>query len=150
MSGSCFLFGHKDAPDSILCSIECAVEQAIARNITTFYVGYHGNFDHLAAAALRNVKQHHNKITLILLLAYHPSEVPISIPFDFDETFYPPLENVPRRYALIRANQYMIKRVDHIICYVNHIGNTRQLLNLAMNRQKTAALTIMNLADQPL
>ncbi len=147
MSKSCFLFGHSDSPHSILPFIERAAEIEITNGTKIFYVGYHGNFDHLAAAALRKMKQKYPKIILILLLAYHPSILPIDIPPDFDETFYPPLETVPPRYALVRSNQYMIKTVNSIICYAAHIGNARSLLNQALKRQKTSEITITNLAD---
>ena len=35
-----------------------------------------------------------------------------------DAIFYPPgMETVPRRVAVVRANEYMAKRCDLLICY---------------------------------
>ena len=47
-----------------------------------------------------------------MLIPYHPAERPVETPPGFDGTFYPPgIESVPRRYAIVRANRYM---VDHV------------------------------------
>lgn len=148
MQKSCFLFGHADTPQSILPVLEHAIEIEVSKGISTFYVGYHGNFDHLAASALRSVKQSHSEITILLLLAYHPSKKAIEAPPGFDGTFYPPIETVPYRYALIRANQHIIKAVDCIICYVRHLGNAKNLLALAEKQKKTSGLRVKNLATE--
>ncbi|MBQ9994334.1 MAG: hypothetical protein IJP17_06450, partial [Clostridia bacterium] len=56
MEKNCFLFGHADTPQFILPILEQAIEQATQNGITSFYVGYHGNFDRLATTALRKIK----------------------------------------------------------------------------------------------
>lgn len=45
MLRSCFLFGHADAPQSILPILEQAIEHEISEGVSVFYVGYHGSFD---------------------------------------------------------------------------------------------------------
>lgn len=145
MRKSCFLFGHADAPQSILPILEQAIENEIDNGISVFFVGYHGNFDRMAASALRSVKHRHAEISLMLVLAYHPAEQAIEAPKGFDGTYYPPLEGIPRRYAIVRANQHMVKTSDSLICYVRHHGNTRNLLDLAVRQKR--ALQINNLAD---
>lgn len=143
MGKSCFLFGHGDAPQSLLPILAEAIEHEVEEGTMDFFVGYHGNFDHLAAAALRQVKQRHRNITATLVLAYHPAEQHIEPPAGFDGTFYSPIENTPRRYAIVKANQYMVQSSDRIICYVKHYGNTRQLLNYAIQHKEQS---IKNLA----
>ena len=141
---SCFLFGHADAPQSILPDLIEAIENEVSKGTTVFYVGYHGNFDRMAATALRDIKKKHSEVTAVLVLSYHPSEQPIEAPYGFDGTFYPPLENTPRRYAIVRANQYMITVSSSLICYVRHFGNSRKLLEYA-ERQKD--ISIVNLSN---
>lgn len=144
---SCFLFGHSDCPQDILLQIIAAVErQYTQQGIRQFYVGNRGNFDRLAITALRQFKKQHPEVELYLLLAYHPGELKELLPEDFDGSFYPPIENVPRPYRIIRANQYMVDTVDTAICYVNHIGNTRELLNHIYRRKKIAGELIDNIA----
>lgn len=135
MGRMCFMFGHADAPQYILPDLVEAIESQVAKGVTEFFVGYHGSFDRMAATALRTIKQRHTEVTATLILSYHPAEQPIEAPYGFDGTFYPPLENTPRRYAIVRANQYMVNTSDSIICYVCHHGNTRNLLEYATKRK---------------
>lgn len=148
MDSSCFLFGHSDCPDSVMPILEQAVERFYTYfQVRYFYVGNRGRFDSLAAAAVKRAKQRHNDISLLLLLAYHPGERAVNLTEGFDNSYYPPLENVPRQYAIVRANKYMVDTADSIICYVNHIGNTRNLLEYARRRQKEERIAIENLAE---
>lgn len=145
---SCFMFGHGDCPDNVMPLIEAAIEHHYAKHgITLFYVGNRGRFDGLAATAVKRAKQRHPDIQLYLLLAYHPGERAVNLTDGFDNSYYPPLEKVPRRYAIVRANKYMIDTADSIICYVKHIGNTRNLLAYAQRRQQKEMFIIENVAD---
>lgn len=134
---SCFMFGHADCPDSMLPRIEQAIEHFYSRyGVTDFYIGNRGRFDSLAATAVKRVKQQHKDIRLYLLLAYHPGEKPVDPRDGFDGSYYPPLENVPCPYAIVKGNQYMVDHSDYLICYVKHIGNTRNLLEYAQKRKE--------------
>ena len=145
---SCFMFGHGDAPESIMPRILAAIEAQYRDNgVTAFYVGNRGSFDRMASAAVKQVKQRFPEISLILVLAYHPGERAVDLSEGFDGSYYPPLENVPKRYAIVRANQHMIDTAASVICYVNHVGNTRKLLEYAMRRQRTEAIAIENIGE---
>ncbi|MBO5867285.1 MAG: hypothetical protein J6Q54_00060 [Oscillospiraceae bacterium] len=135
----CFLFGHATCPDDILPKLAFAIQQCYAEGIRDFYVGHRGNFDRLAALAIKAVKQEHPDVRLYLLLAYHPGEQAVPLTSGFDGSYYPPLTNVPRAYAIIRANQYMAEQADALICYANHPGNARNLLEYARRRKKSEA-----------
>lgn len=143
---SCFMFGHADCPDNMLPKIEEAIVNCYSKGVTVFYVGSRGRFDSLAATAVKRVKQQHSDIRLYLLLAYHPGERPVDLWGGFDGSYYPPLENVPRPYAIVRGNQYMVDNSDYLICYVKHIGNTRNLLEYAQRRKKEG-VHIENVAE---
>ena len=142
------MFGHATTPYDALVRIEAAAEkQYNEQGIRTFIVGNRGNFDSYAATAIKRLKQKHDDITLLLLLAYHPAERPVHLTEGFDNSYYPPIENVPRQYAIVRANKYMVDTADSIICYVNRIGNTRKLLEQAQKRQKKEGIPIENVAQ---
>jgi hypothetical protein len=144
----CFLFGHATTPYEAIARIEAAAERHYLKYaIRTFIVGSRGNFDRYAAAAIKSLKQRHSDISLLLLLAYHPGERAVDLTDDFDNSYYPPLEGVPRQYAIVRANRYMANTADSIICYVKHIGNTRNLLEYAQRRQKKEGIIIENVAN---
>lgn len=102
---TCFFIGHHDAPDEILAALIAEVERHISEyGVEEFVVGRYGNFDVLAERAVKEVKERHPGILLTRLLPYHPGERPIELPNYFDGSFYPPLEGVPRRLAIVRAN----------------------------------------------
>ena len=104
--------------------------------VTEFIVGNYGGFDRMAARAVISAKALYPGITLLLLLSYHPAERPIETPPGFDGTFYPPgMESVPRRYAIVRANRYMIDHVDYLIAYAWHpASNAKELTAYALRK----------------
>ena len=134
---SCFFIGHREASEEIFSALTEAVEHHIVHcGVTEFIVGNYGGFDRMAARAVILAKALYPGITLLLLLSYHPAERPIETPPGFDGTFYPPgMESVPRRYAIARANRYMIDHVDYLIAYAWHpASNARDLVEYALRK----------------
>lgn len=144
---SCFLFGHADCPDQVLSRLEQAIETAILNGVTDFYVGNRGAFDRLATTAVKRAKRKFPGVRLYLRLAYHPAERPQELSEDFDGTYYPLEKTPPRRFAIVRANEAMLSQAEYVICYVNHVGNTRKLFAVAQKRRE---LTIDNIAERNL
>ena len=139
---SCFFIGHREASSELLPILRQAVEKHICEyGVMEFIVGGYGGFDHLAAKAVISLKQQYPQITLSLLtlsllLPYHPAERPIETPPGFDNTYYPPgMEKVPRKFAIVRANRYMVEHVDYLIAYAWHpASNARNLAEYAEKR----------------
>jgi len=141
---SCFFIGHRDAPCDLLPMLQQTVNMHILEyDVTDFVVGGYGSFDRMAARAVIIAKQQQPEITLQLLLPYHPAERPVEVPQGFDGTFYPPgMEHVPRRFAITRANRYMIENVDYLIAYARYPGsNALALVEYAERR----GLTVSNI-----
>ena len=82
----------------------------IEQGVNIFYLGGYGAFDSLAAAVLRKQKKQHPEIELILVLAYFDMKRDTS---GYDSTVYPPLETVPRRFAISHRNRWMVAYVLH-------------------------------------
>lgn len=82
-----------------------------------FYLGGYGAFDSLAAAAVRRQKETYPHIEMILVLAYLDRKIDTS---HYDSTTYPPLEKVPRRYAIVKRNEWMVSESDVVISGVMH------------------------------
>ena len=117
----CFFIGHRDTPEHVYPALEQAVEQLITQGVTEFYVGNHGSFDRMAARGVIAAKQHHPQVRLTMLLAYHPGERPVTLPSGFDGSLYPPgMENVPRRFAIPRANRWMVGHCTPLVADVTH------------------------------
>ena len=75
------------------------------------------------------------------LLPYDPYEYDAE---EYDASFYPPgMETVPKPYAITRANQYMLRHSDYLICYSKgYPGNTRSLVEAALRRQDAGLLSV--------
>ena len=144
---NCFFIGHRDAPDELRPMLAEAVERHISEyGVTEFIVGHYGRFDAMAAAAVRAAKKRHPEVTLVLLLPYYPFQYDAG---ENDASFYPPdMESVPKPLAIVRANEYMVRHCDRLICYnEGYIGNTRRLLALAERRAQSGLLRIENLGS---
>ena len=144
---TCFFIGHHDAPERLRSLLDAAVEQHISEyGVTEFIAGHYGRFDYMAAGAVKTAKKHHPEVMLTLLLPYYPYPYDTS---DYDRTFYPEgLETVPKTYAIVRANEYMIKNVDFLICYdTGRIGKTRDFVAFARRREKKCLIHVTNLCE---
>ena len=104
--------------------------------MSEFIVGHYGSFDFLAARAVTELKTRHPGVVLTMLLPYHPSERKIKLPEGFDGSWYPPeMETVPRRVAIVRANQCAVDHAGYLIVYVRHpASNARELVEYARKR----------------
>ena len=101
---------------------------------TTFFLGGYGDFDSLAAAAVRRQKASYPSIEAILVLAYLNREIDIP---RYDRTTYPPLETVPPRYAILKRNEWMVCKSDVVISGVAHgWGGAAKTLDYAKRRGK--------------
>ena len=147
---SCFFVGHRDAPERIMPLLQEAVERHIAEyGVTEFIVGNYGAFDRMAARAVIRAKERYPGITLLMLLPYHPADHPTEAPPGFDSTYYPQgLERTPRRYAIIRANRYIVDHTDYLIAYAWQAGsNAKKLVEYANGRETKGLIMIENLAS---
>ena len=116
-----FFIGYREAPESIYPELARTVEQLIGQGVADFYVGHYGNFDRLAARVVIAAKQRYPEVRLTMLLPYHPAERKVILPSGFDGSLYPPgMEKVPRRFAIARANRWMVEHCTHLVAYVNH------------------------------
>lgn len=147
MNKTCFFIGHRDTPDGLLPSLIATVEQHIAEyRVGEFVVGHYGNFDALAARAVKEVKHHYSDVRLTLLLPYHPGERTIELPDGFDGSFYPPMERVPKRLAIVRANRWMVDHSNYLIAYTWHpASHARELVEYAQKRTERGLIHVTQL-----
>lgn len=119
----------------------------VLQYVKDFVVGHYGSFDELATKTVIDAKKRHPQVTLTLLLPY-AFDRPESKPEGFDYVLYPDgLEKVPKRFAIIRANRYMIEHSSHLIAYVSHPSwGSRDILEAALRRQKRGLIKVTNLA----
>lgn len=148
---TCFFIGHSYVKDDIHDLLRDAIERHITEyGVTSFTVGHYGEFDRLVTEALIEAKRQHPEIVAYVLIPYHPYDQPYKTPKGFDGTYYPfEGAKVPKRVAIPRANEYMIRNSDFLICYDRGvIGKTRDFVALARGREKRGQIHVENLAEE--
>ena len=137
--------GHREVhePKKVKAWLEEVVEGLIHERADTFYLGGYGRFDMLAAAAVREKKERYSQIRSVLVLPYLDREYNASA---YDETVYPPLENVPKRYAISKRNEYMADMAEVVVAYVVYSfgGAYRTLCYVERNHKRVASYPIAN------
>ena len=146
---TCFFIGHRHVPYALRPKLAEAIERHITQyGVTDFTVGHYGQFDAMAAQAVRDARKRHPGVALTLLLPYYPYRE-VRIPEEYDRTFYPEgMELVPKSVAIVRANRYMVQNSDFLICYnAKLVGNTREIVDFALRREKKGLIRVTNLAE---
>lgn len=112
--------GHREIYESYLITDaleKIAVEKICEKEYVEFYVGRHGDFDILAASAVKMAQRkigHHNS-SLILLQPYKMKDDSYYEVF-YDEVQYPVTAHPKAAIGL--CNRWMIDRADLIIAFV--------------------------------
>ena len=120
--------------DSFSKWLDVILPSLIEGGAGTFYLGGYGAFDGLAAAAVKKQKKTYPHIELILVLAYLDRDIDTSY---YDDSTYPPLERVPRRYAIRRRNEWMVSASDVVVSGVTHSwGGAARTLEFAQRKNK--------------
>lgn len=148
---TCYFIGHRTVPEDISDRLRESIERHITEyGVSSFVVGHYGEFDQLVARALVEAKQRHPDIEVLVLLPYHPQEQPYEPLEGMDGTYYPPgQERHPRAFAIVKANEYMIRNSDFLICYDRGaIGKTRDYVALAKKLEQRGQIHIENLASE--
>lgn len=128
--------GHSEISE--YCDVETwlfeVVEDLIKGGATEFYLGGYGGFDLLAGRVVTALKAKYPNVQRTLVIPY------INRPYDkalYDNSYYPALENVPPRYAILKRNQRMVEEADVVVAYVKYTyGGATKTLTHAKKKQK--------------
>ena len=106
------------------------------------YCGGYGQFDDLCLSACEKLKETFPKMKTIFvtpyITEYYQKRMKLFLEYNmYDEFLYPPLEDVPLRFAITKRNEWMISRADTIIAFVNHTyGGAYKSLLYARRKNK--------------
>ena len=110
-----------------------------------FYLGGYGDFDSLCLRTLRELKTDFPDIELLFITPYldkNYSKLEFA-KYHYDDVIFPPLESVPRKFAILKRNEWMVEEADLVIAYVMYSwGGAVKTLEYAKRKKKT----IINLA----
>ena len=118
---TCCFFGHREVTHNIIDKLKAIIESLIAENgVTEFYVGHQGQFDSMVYSILKELKAKYPQIRYTVVLAYMPDEHIKDV--YGEDTLYPDgLETVPKRFAISKRNDWMIRQSGVAVCYVHKI-----------------------------
>ena len=131
-------FGHRDTPTDIEHALRRAIQDLIEnKKVDVFYVGNQGNFDALVRRVLKDIQIQYPHVQYTVVLAYMPTEKDIYE--DFSDTIYPDgLETVPKKFAIVARNQWMLNKADYVVSYVTcSTGGAARFTALAEKKGKT-------------
>ena len=113
-----------------------------------FYLGGYGDFDSLCLRTLRELKTDFPDIELLFITPYldkNYSKLELA-KYYYDDVIFPPIENVPRRFAILKRNEWMVDSADLVIAYVKYSwgGATKTLKYAERKKKKIINLAIEN------
>ena len=121
------------------------VSEIIKTPTCRFYLGGYGDFDSLCLRTLRELKKEFQDIELIFITPYidkNYSKLEFA-KYHYDDVIFPPLERVPRKFAILKRNEWMVEEADLVIAYVMYSwGGAAKTLEYAKRKMKQ----IINLA----
>lgn len=140
---ACAFFGHRDCPETIKPKIRTAVIDLIENHgVTMFYVGNQGNFDRLVRSVLKETTTAYPEVGYAVVLAYMPPTKVANLSEDFSDTMLPEgIEKVPKRYAILWRNKWMVTHADYVMTYITHsYGGAAKFQELAKKMSKSIYL----------
>ena len=115
---TCCFFGHREVTHNIRDRLTAIIKKLITEeNVTEFYVGNQGQFDSMVYSVLKKLKAKYPQIRYTVVLAYMPDEH-IKEVYGEDTLFPDGLENVPKKFAISKRNDWMIQQSGFAVCYV--------------------------------
>lgn len=137
----CTFFGHHDTPSSVRPNLKTTLIDLIEHHgVNTFYVGNHGAFDAMAWSVLSELRPIYSHIRCTTVLAYMPPQPDrLRKTYDYKDSLLPEgIENVPKRYAIVWRNKWMLKQADCVVTYVvHHVGGAAKFEEMAKKQGKT-------------
>ena len=116
-NAACF-FGHREVLHNIRPKLTEIIEKLIFdEGVRDFYVGHQGQFDNMVYSVLKELKANYPHIRYTVVLAYMPDEH-IKELYGEDTLFPDGLENVPKKFAISKRNDWMIQQSGVVVCYV--------------------------------
>ncbi len=148
MKRICCFAGHRD-----IYNIEALKEklnELIIKLITEdsveeFMVGNYGIFDRFVQKNLFLLKETYPHIKITLVIPYLTKSIKNEENKGYECILVADMpENTPRKYQILKCNEYMVKKSDFLVCFVkNTWGGASKTLEYAKKKK----LKIYNLSD---
>ena len=134
--------GHSNClfNDDIKKQLKTILGNEIIKNPTCkFYLGGYGDFDSLCLRTLRELKKDFPEIELLFITPYldkNYSKLEFAKNY-YDDVIFPSIESVPRKFAILKRNEWMVDSADLVISYVKYSwGGAAKTLRYAKRKKK--------------
>ena len=130
----CVLFGHRDCPDDVREDLKKTIRKLIDDGgVKEFFIGNNGGFDAMGQSVLAEICREGVVIDYTIVLS-RQNEEPLN--GENRATLFPDgQERHPRRFAISKRNEWMLKRADVLIVFVRHpFSNSYKMLKKAQAR----------------
>ena len=145
----CCFAGHSDLYDrQVVNEIKNTAEQLVTKyGVNEFWVGNYGGFDMYSVSAIRELKKSYPHIIINLVIPYLTGSIN-----EYKDVYYEKCdhilmadipENTPKRFYIIKSNEYMVDNCDFLICYIEKSWGGAYRTYMYAKRKK---LKIFNLA----
>ena len=142
-NAACF-FGHREVTHNIRPKLIAIIENLITETgVTEFYVGHQGQFDSMVYSVLKELKVKYPHIRYIVVLAYMPDSY-IKEVYGEDTLFPDGMENVPKKYAISKRNDWMIQHSDYAVCYVHKITGGAAKFREKAEKRRLQIIDVLN------
>lgn len=115
------------------------IENLILSGATEFLLGGYGEFDRLCASLVKKLKKKYPHIQSVLVIPYMDRDFDYSI---YDCSEYPPIETVPKKFAILKRNEYMVECSDVLISHIRHTFGGAYKTHLFAKRKKIRIINI--------
>ncbi len=105
-----------------------------------FYLGAYGNFDGLCYRVLKVLKQKYATIKIVFITPYiYEGYGKLQdVKYFYDDVIFPSLEKVPKRFAILKRNEWMVDNSDYIVSFIKYSwGGAAKMLDYAKKKRKT-------------
>lgn len=118
--------------------LDNVLDMLIVDGADRFYLGGYGDFDRMAAEAVKAKKDERPDIEMALVTAYLSRQADGEF---YDYMIYPTLKDVTRRSAIPKRNEWMVDSADVVVAYVTHDwGGAAKTLEYARRCSKRVVL----------
>ncbi|MBO7297742.1 MAG: DUF1273 domain-containing protein [Clostridia bacterium] len=116
------------------------IEEVAQGKRVEFYLGGYGGFDSFALKCAKKYQENHSEANIIFITPYLDSWLNTRksiLEKTYDTILYPELENVPKKFTILKRNEWMVSQADYIFCYVRtHYGGAYKTLLYADKHKK--------------
>lgn len=108
---------HVSNADELNEWLDKVLDLLVAEGADRFYLGGYGDFDRMAAEAVKAKKAEKTDIEMALVTAYLSRQADGEF---YDYMIYPTLRDVTQRSAIPQRNEWMVDSADVVVAYVTH------------------------------